>query len=436
MPSCDFTLASHDACGDNCPIVLDQEIRCGEALAQGGVRVAPGSTHTYVAAATNDGSYMFELTPTDGTTLSDFPLQVQGGMLELALDGTGALHVAADDSHVDGSTSPVGYPGGLAYVRASGSDFVKESVYDSDERFTPPYDFDLAPDGTAYIWFATYDEVGTNGDALATRAPGGGWSIGDAKPVGIYQHFSLDADGQPVSFGFVEAASGYMLAYGPNYTQLGNPLDGFSPGRFRVTHGPAPSVPAGSAPFVAAIHAAEGLHLAWPDAQSFVDLSLTGTGVPAYVCPPSYDSDPSDPTCPADCHETASGLEYDAFAIARTADGLVWVAYVVTHFDQVIGYEQQCAEGYCWCSGSPKSDASTAELSIVRFTPGLDQPTLALNMPIPRLAGRTFLDGMWEDNRIVDIRGFGSSLGVALRVEDATGPYLRVLRLEPLVGAN
>jgi hypothetical protein len=435
-PPCEITTAAHEACGPECPLTLDREIRCGAGFAAAGLRVAPGAAHTYLSATELDGAYLLELTAADGGVRADFPLHGEGVVLELALDGTGQLHGAADLTRSDGSTSPVSYPGGLTYARPEGDGFATETVYDSAERYTPPYDFDLAPDGTAHLWFATYDEVGTDGDAHAARGADGTWSVGDANRVGEYQHWSLDADGQPVSFGIVEAAGGYKLVYGPDYSQLGNPLDGFSPARYRVTHGPAPSAPAGAVRFAAAIAEPSALHLAWPDAQGFQDLTLPGTAAPPYVCAPSFEPDPSDQSCPGDCQETASGLEYDAFAIARTADGAVWVAYVITHFDTTIGYELQCAESYCWCAGLPHADASTAELFVLRFTPGVDQPTTVLDLPIPRLAGRDFLGGMWEDARIVDLRGFGSSVAVGLRLDDETGPYGRVMRFDPQVGSN
>lgn len=435
-PPCEITTAAHEACGPECPLTLDREVRCGAGFAVAGLRVAPGASHTYLSATELDGAYLLELTAADGGVRADFPLHGEGVVLELALDGTGQLHAAADLTRSDGSTAPVSYPGGLTYARPDGDAFVTETVYDSAERYTPPYDFDLAPDGTAHLWFATYDELGTHGDAHASRGADGTWTTGDANGVGEYPRWSLDADGQPVSFGIVEAAGGYKLAYGPDFAQLGNPLDGFTPGRYRVTHGPAPSAPAGAVRFAAAIQEPSTVHVAWPDAQGFQDLSLPGTAAPSYVCAASFDPDPNAPSCPGNCQETASGLEYDAFAIARTADGGVWVAYVITHFDTTIGYELQCAEGYCWCSGLPQADASTAELFVLRFTPGVDQPTTVLALPIPRLAGHDFLEGMWEDGRIIDLRGFGSSVALALRLEDETGPYGRVMRFDPLVGSE
>lgn len=433
QPECDIVTAPHDLCGPSCPLTLDLEVHCAEpSFAELGMRVAPAPDRTYLAASSNDAAYVFDLSPAGGSALPSFPIAIPSGGQHLALDGAGKLHVIADETQFGDGT----YPGGLSYVRPTAAGFAEEVVYDSNQRYTPPYDFDLAPDGTAHVWFATYEEVGTNGDAHGVRGADGAWAIGDANPVGEWKHFALDVDGNPVAFGYVEAASGYMLAYGPDTTQLGIPQDGFSPGRFRVTHAPAPSAPPGSVRFVAAIQGTDALHLAWPKDASYEDIALDGTAAPDYDCVPQVDQDPNDPSCPADCHEGASGLEYQAFAVARTADGLVWVAYVITHFDTVFSYESQCAEGYCWCGAIPKTDASTTELVVLHFTPGVDEPTVALTMPLPKLATRNFYGGMWEDNRLVDLRGFGSSVGLGIRLEDAAGFYARVMRFDPLVGGN
>jgi hypothetical protein len=124
-------------------------------------------------------------------------------------------------------------------------------------------------------------------------------------------------------------------------------------------------------------------------------------------------------------------MEDSAFALAWTDDGIAWVAYVITVFDQTIAYSVQGDPGAGFCIGNVDKDASQAALHLVRAPLDGSMPEEVMIMPIDRPGGA---DAFQEYNglfRFIDARGFGKDLAIGARTGWIGGPNaVRVLRLD------
>lgn len=127
-----------------------------------------------------------------------------------------------------------------------------------------------------------------------------------------------------------------------------------------------------------------------------------------------------------------SGLEWGAFGAARTANGDVWLAYVVANIDWVVEYVEYDIDGWATCVGNIGADESSAELQLVRIAPG-KEPEEVFVLPLPAIAGESPFSGIYVEHPLVDVRARGSEITVGVRAQASrVGPFTaRVLRVDP-----
>jgi hypothetical protein len=177
-----------------------------------------------------------------------------------------------------------------------------------------------------------------------------------------------------------------------------------------------------------ALQLGDGMEVAWGPPPATV--GIPGTAAIGDECA-TIAVDGPDATCPGPCHDDGVGMFPDAFSFARTADGVGWLAWVVTHRDVHVHYAVGELEGDWFCFPQPESDETSAVLHLARVPLGAGAPTQVLAVPM----ADTEALGMFPDisARVgpVVLTAFGGDLAVALRLkgEDMV-PYARVLRVD------
>jgi hypothetical protein len=193
-----------------------------------------------------------------------------------------------------------------------------------------------------------------------------------------------------------------------------------------------------------AIPHADGVHVVgeWIAAPE-VEIDVAGAAPPTFVCPyvGSFDETP----CVGTCHEGGSGpYPQHSYALAWTADGTAWLAYVVTRLDQDYTFLYDTTDARDpRCRLALMTDSSTATLHLARVrldgSPPDDVLTVPIDPPSDFVGGELWTPdgGGCVDIRNVDVRGFGTDLAVGVHTErfdqyDATSPTssIRVLRID------
>jgi hypothetical protein len=178
-----------------------------------------------------------------------------------------------------------------------------------------------------------------------------------------------------------------------------------------------------------AIAHGDGIHVVGESAQApETEVTISGTTAATPTC-----VTPTDQTmCTGTCHETSSGMEARAFALAWTDDGVAWLAYVVTAFDQIIAYGLQGDPGVQFCVGNVSQDASKGTLHVVRVALDGSAPKEVLSMPIDRPGNGDAFEplGDFDDPRFVDARGFAKDLAIGVRTGWFGSNAVRVVRLD------
>ncbi len=160
-------------------------------------------------------------------------------------------------------------------------------------------------------------------------------------------------------------------------------------------------------------------------------IDVPSSAPPPFDCTSLYDGG-----CPGPCHETAVGAEHGSFALARTADGTGWLAYVVTHYDQQLHFTlaTPCADPV-GCDPEPRcnrwvdADATSYVLHLARVPAGGGLASDVISVPVasPVIASLDGLTGV----RTLDVRGFGTNLAVGIETTDSSGNVsARVLRID------
>jgi hypothetical protein len=125
-------------------------------------------------------------------------------------------------------------------------------------------------------------------------------------------------------------------------------------------------------------------------------------------------------------------MEARAFALAWTDDGVAWLVYEVTAFDQIIAYGPQGDPGVQFCVGNVSTDASKGTLHVVRVALDGSAPKEVLSMPIDRPGTPDVFQplGDFDDPRFIDARGFGKDLAIGVRTGWFNGNAVRVVRID------
>ncbi|MEZ4428165.1 MAG: hypothetical protein R3A51_10815 [Nannocystaceae bacterium] len=339
----------------------------------------------------------------------DLPGKFAAEPIVLATDAEGRVALLADESERPG------FSGGAVVVHELDGAWKKELVKDNAYG-TPVVDLEFAADGTAYAWVEN-DEP--NGIAVITRAIDGTWTESLAETGDfVSNRFSIGADGVAVAFGrSIDNQYRLRTLIDGDTTDLGAAASYFV--GYAVTPSPAFGLVTDAPPFAAAIQSGESIYVAWPDGDGYGQVFLPETGPkPEDDC----DLEPVPAPCPdVTCPYQGAGVEPRDFALARTEDGALWITYVLTHYEQTVGYYEVCPDGECSCVPVFENDQSTVELVLVRVSPLMPTPELLLTLTIP------------DVSRSVDMRAHGTDLAVGVRVGgpgpfDAT--YARLLRID------
>jgi hypothetical protein len=254
--------------------------------------------------------------------------------------------------------------------------------------------------------------------------------------------FGLAPDGAPLTFGVAGTSSSttrqLKVLDGGTERLLGAPVTSILALGYEPIAPPLPAAQATIPRFAAIVQHADGLRLASAaEGDGFDEVSIPGTTQPTYDCQLGF-GEPASPGCPAECHEVTSGLEWSAFSAARTSDGDVWVAFLISHIDWTVAYEVQDIDLTLTCVGNIAADASRGELRLVRVPATGGVPEVALALPLPAIAGESHFSDGYEQHPLVHVSAFGAELTVAMRTQASrSGPYTaRALRIDTsLVGA-
>ena len=384
----------------------------------GGLSIAPGEGGpTYLGVSSDyDQVRLLSLGPDAELAI---PLSLYTAPLHLAVDSADVLHAVGDETHPDGNT----YPGGISYaVRDPSGKWTKEAVADSDQMYVDAADFEIAPDGTPFVWWASAPPEGWS---LAKRAPNGTWSSVDAHPAGTYglYRFTLANGGAPVSLGLASPDNGsafqLVASVGGKETTFGVPSDGIQ--QFVPASRPTEGISLG-APFVAAVAYPDGIHVQYPAMPTNGDVTVPSSARLLHTCPGVV---PFTDGCPPPCHDLADGVADQAFAAAREASGTTYVTYVTTHVDRQITYDKTCSEAGCVCNAIVGTDASTSQLQVAAIgATGALIGTTALALPPVAPVDAE------DQARFLDTKMRGTRLSIAVRIQTPAGLTVRVITLD------
>ncbi|MGK3999356.1 hypothetical protein [Sorangium sp. So ce1024] len=437
--TCDSRRGDHgDACpaGAPCAITLDVEVTCTDSdFAAGGVRAVPAAGATYLVTSSDAPTRLFELDG-DGATQRDFDVLTDSDSVSVALSPDGTAYAAVNETEGGGDDDRGGR---IVFLPLAGDATEKQLVFDRDDPYMPVLDVAVDSRGEPHIWINTN---APDSPVHATRTSSGAWNVAQAsRPSGsAWPRFTLAPDGAPLSFGFVEVEElpgNWQLKVldGTTERSLGAQFYASSPLDYEPVPPPQPAGQATSPRFAAVVRHPDGLRLASAsDGDGFDEVAIPGTAPPTYDCEGDVAPAPAPPSpdCPAECHRVASGLQWSAFAAARTSDGDVWIAFLISHIDETIAYEVQEMNLERVCVGHTVADESRGELRLVRVPAAGGAPEVAVTLPLPAIGGESYFNDLHEQHPPVDVSAFGTELTVAMRTQASReGPFTaRVLRID------
>jgi hypothetical protein len=446
--ACTSTPVDHSAgCpGSSCPIVDDVAVTCNSLAGVGALRVAPGPEVTWMATSTAgqvDGIGTGQLQVfriAQGRASREDGIPEPESMwypIVLALSPDGEPSVAVAETLRFGTSQQVGL-GADVFLSHGASGWTSSTITTPDANTL--LGMEIGTDGLPHAWMSGPGPVYFH----ATRNGAGTWTMEPAPlvPMGAgYTEFTLTADNQPAALDFVPASTSYpgypwqlTTLVGGVETALGSPLEPTGPfnEEYSVTYGIMPAAAPSSGPRLgAAYQGSDGIHVAWMQSPAPTTVGVPSSTPPAFDCTSQYDGG-----CPGPCHETAVGVENRWFALAWTADGTGWLAYVVTHYDKQLHFTldppctnvESCGLGP-ECSEWVDADATSYVLHLARVPSGGGLASDVLSVPVasPVIAS---LDGV-SGVRTLDARGFGTNLAIGILTGDSSGNgTARVLRID------
>ncbi|MEZ4448371.1 MAG: hypothetical protein R3B09_02750 [Nannocystaceae bacterium] len=395
-----------------CPITVDVEVRCKDhGFLDDGMRVAASPKAIYAASAAVDAWYLFAADEDGAGPVPDPPEGFGGSSIFLAIDAEGRLHAAANEDGAPKSSSVVTLADGV---------WSKEPIFSAPDGDYRLLNLDFDADGIAHAWVA-----GLVTHKSLTRADDATWTPTPGTNPGVQIGFAVAADGSSVGLGVQESDSTWQVQTLINGVPgvLGEPLlEGPpSPRVLGFTPGLGVEAPA----FVFAVQTAAHIALLWPEGDGYVQVELPDTAMPIDECPDL----PLEPSCePESCYEHGVGVKGREMALARTADGALWVAYAVSRKNQLVSQSKKCDENECWCELSEGLDQGDATLHLVRVWPQSQviEPVLTLEVPVLE---PSFKDGFGLA-RAIDLHAHGSTLALGLVRRGTGSPWIRMLRIE------
>jgi hypothetical protein len=366
--------------------------------------VAPSSTSTFVAAASDNETHLLQIQ--GNSTGSDIGAPLSGDFvtpLFLAVDSARGLHALGKD------------PGGTishAFQTAGGTWTTEPILAPGANYDVSASAFEIGPDGTPHTLLG----VAPNLSSLA-RGAGGKWMIDSP---GAAVNFTLDPSGAEIAFQVATiAGSPSVIAY-----EAGAAMGSLAAKNadFRVTQALVAALGASFAPFALATYDGSAMHLDWPGASGlYEDLVISNTPTTTQPCSTSL----SVANCGGSFVDKQYGLERYAFSLGRTGDGAAWLGYLATRVDRTWSYTVTTSGNAQFCSCLLTDDRSTGELHLLRAAADGTRPVEALALPLET----EYASDVDNELTLIHLRAFGTRVAVAARVHDAW-PKLRVITLE------
>lgn len=319
-------------------VVLDVEVACTHTrFADYGAHVALGEDAAHLAVGAFYDSFLFDVTATGATRDDDAPslpntrpLLVLDAAQRLLLGGTPGAVV--DETIViatrDATWSVTEFPSEL-------------SVYATD--------LDAAADGTAML-----GGIGAQ-DWRLVRDVEGTWAV-QAVPrhlETLQTRRALTPSGAP--FTLLQRVAEDYSAWGTDLVISDAPARAVGETQTREPAAVVPALAAAlalpeAAPMVVVASGhADGIAIDWVGQDEERHLVVPDTAERVDACPPL--EDPYN-TCPEPCEDRSRGLEPGTFAVARAADGGLWLATIEADVDRTIESAWLCDEtkGSCTCT--------------------------------------------------------------------------------------
>jgi hypothetical protein len=350
--------------------------------------------------------------------------------MSLAVAPDGTAYVGANAITFMPSASSVQVTGGPTLGTYANGEWTTSVIDHDPTKNAPVTGVDIGANGEPLLWFR-----GTGPTGYSVASPSGAsWSIADAAvPVAEYdgsnQKFARASDGSIVGLAYALTTSSRQLRalVGGTVVAVGSPVDFPAAPTFAYATGPSPS---GAGPlFAVAVPHMDRIEVVaqFPN-DIATSVSIPGGAGPSKTCP-----FPSVAQCSGSCHETSSGVEAGMFGLGWTDDGVAWLAYVVTHFDQKLAWSAQGDPGAPpEACGASITDASTGTLHIVRVSFDGSAPEEVLSIPVDRPETGEAWSADWEDPRVIDVRGVGKDLAIGIHTgwSGWIDPAVRVLRID------
>jgi hypothetical protein len=379
-------------------------------------RVATSADITYLTLSSFDGRVdrnRLVALDTGGEREVDQGLVPRMSAPFLAVDADGSPHVLGQVAQPKGS----GMRAPLVEGTLAGAAWSELTVEDAFRTFG----FELGPADRSFVHLE--DTTGTmvlatqEGDGAPERAP---------LPDGVVGSLALDTNGEPF---FVSADAAGLSVFDPTGGALLTQPFSEAPAIVPVTApaGQPPAITRGGSELALALLLGDGLHVVLADraGQSTLDLPIPSSALPAFPCP-STPPESSNAACGEQCAPTCSfsgsglapasrgaGGTSKAFALARTSDGALWLAYVISALELDYTYTMQSGEGGCvFCRANGGVGTQTSVLHVARIAPDGSSWSEAMTVPVegfvqPSHAGQA---EVWA----VGARAFGQRVAVAV----------------------
>jgi hypothetical protein len=319
-----------------CPVTLDEVLTCDDTnVGTPGVRVAPAADATWLVTASDNDRLVYRISAAGEERQEAIPKDFARTTMSLAVAPDGTAYIGANATTIVPNTSPAQFTGGATLGTYANGAWTTSLIDHDPTRNSPVTGVDIGANGQPLLWFK-----GTGPTGYFVASPSGAsWSIADAAvPVsegdGSEQQFARASDGSIVGLAYAVTTTSSQLRalVGGTVVALGSPIDSIALPTFAYASGPSPS---GAGPlFAVAVPHMDRIEVV----AEFSNDVETSVAIPGAARPILTCLFPAADHCSGSCHETASGVEGGMFGLGWTDDGVAWLAYVVTHFDENIAW--------------------------------------------------------------------------------------------------
>jgi hypothetical protein len=354
-PDCSVTAQATTIDG----ITMDVLVTCPDAQPDYGLAVAPGADSIYVVAPSYDAPWVLDVDGEEARVLAEgLPLDTSISTPMLAQDPMGDIAIAIRAGEQTRRVEVLGW---------NGEQWSSSIVVESEMYGFPLAGHEIASDGSEYVWYESAPPSGMPllGPIAQARRSARGWDISDVDgDWGSWGRYALDRQGRPV-LSYFEVSTDLptelqLHVIGADFDQQVGPALPFYAAWPAVVMLPTNPVAAAEPTYVVAQSTLDSVVVSTVGPDGVVETLVPDTPIPQIVCNP-------EPPCPAECTETATGVQVGGFGLASSTHGSVWIAYVTTTFDITYDYmEQMDPEVGSYCVPHLVKDASVASFHLAR----------------------------------------------------------------------